>query len=233
MKNWVILQLGVLKQSIHRIQPESRYAAFVPPAFNSEHGVLHRGISPVQIRLFRIEVMVVVLICRWIELPRRSSKGRYPVVGRLPGPFSVAPDIPVAMRRRARRFRIQKPLVLIGGMIDHKIKDDTDVALFCLTGQYIKIRQSTVHGIDVLVIGNVVAKIHLRRGETRGNPDRIHSQVLQVVQLRSDSFQVSNAVIIAVSEAARINLVEDCVLPPLMAFFVHGTVRRLSKSRHP
>ena len=68
---------------------------------------------------------------------------------------------------RARRLRIQKPLVLIGGMIDNKIEDDVDVVLLGFAGQQIKVRQRSIHGIDVLVIGDVVAKVYLRRRKAR------------------------------------------------------------------
>src|SRR5580692_10942801 len=90
-----------------------------------------------------------------------------------------------------------------------------------LTGQHIEVSQSSIHRIYVFVIGNVVAEVDLRGGEARGNPDRIDAQIFQVIQLGRDSFQIADTIIVTISEAARINLVEDSVLPPLMAFRVH------------
>lgn len=44
-------------------------------------------------------------------------------------------------------------------------------------------------------------------------PNHIRSQVLDIVQPRDDSPQVSNAVFIGVLEARRVDLVDDCFTP--------------------
>jgi hypothetical protein len=76
--------------------------------------------------------------------------------------------------------------MLIGCVIHHKVENDVDVPLLRLTRQEIKVGQRSVHGIDIFVIGNVVAEIDLRRREAGRNPDRIHAEIFQVIQLRSD-----------------------------------------------
>ena len=49
----------------------------------------------------------------------------------------------------------------------------------------------------------------------RAKPDHIHAQLLQVVQLGGDAWQVADAVAIGVFEGAWIDLVDDSFLPPL------------------
>jgi hypothetical protein len=55
---------------------------------------------------------------------------------------------------------------------------------------------------------------------------------MQIVKLRSDSWKVAEAIIITVGETARINLVEDSVLPPCVAFIVKGVLSRGETSEH-
>ena len=104
--------------------------------------------------------------------------------------------------------------MLIGGVVHHEIEDDTDVSLLGFALHLIEVSQRAVHGIDVFVIGNVVAEVYLRRREARRDPDGIHAEILQVIELGRDSVEVADAVIVAVGEASRIDFVEDSVLPP-------------------
>ena len=108
--------------------------------------------------------------------------------------------------------------MLVGGVIDHEIHDDADAALVSFARHSVEIVQGAVHAVNVFVIGNVVAEIYLRRGITRSDPDRIHAQRFQIVQPGGYARKVPDAVVVAVSEAARIYLVENGMLPPGMLF---------------
>ena len=68
-KDWVVTKIGIFEQRIHGIETEASYTPLVPPAGHIEHGILHRGVAPVEVGLFAIEVVVVVLAGPWIELP--------------------------------------------------------------------------------------------------------------------------------------------------------------------
>ena len=74
----------------------------VPESSGIEHRLFHGWVAPVQVRLRGGKVVVVILAGCGIELPGRTSKTRYPIVGRLAVGLAVAPDVPVAMSRRAR-----------------------------------------------------------------------------------------------------------------------------------
>ncbi len=216
----VVGQFRIFKKSVDRIKAEAGDAAFVPPPRGVEHGFLKRRIAPVQIRLLGVEVVIVVLLGGGIEFPCRPTEKRNPVVGRLSRSLAVAPDVPVAMGRRPRRFRIDKPWVLVGAVIYNKVEDDSHALLLPLRDHSVEVSERSIHRINVLVVGDVITEIYLRRGKARADPDCVHSQVVQVGHLRSDPFKVANSVVVAVGVAPRIDLVEDSVLPPLVAFGV-------------
>ena len=87
--------------------------------------------------------------------------------------------------------------------------------------QAIEIGQRAVHGVDGFVVGDVIAEIDLRRREARGDPDGVDAELVQVIELGGDAVEVADAVVVAVGEAARIDLVEDGV------FATTGGLRRL------
>ena len=66
------------------------------------------------------------------------------------------------------------------------------------------------------VVGDVVAEVDLRRGIEGREPDGVDAQVLQVVEPLGDAVQVADAVAVRVLKAARVNLVDDGVLPPVL-----------------
>src|SRR5207248_2642878 len=181
-----------------------------------EHRFFNRGIAPVQVRLLGIEVMVIVLVSFGIDLPGRVPEGGFPIIG-WPAVFSrVMPDVPVAMRRSTRGAGIDEPLVLVGSVVHYKIKNDADTAHLRLALHAVKIFQRAVHGIDVLVVRDIVAKIHLWRREAGRDPDGVYAKLLQIIELGGDAVQIADSIVVTVRESARINFVEDGMLPPLM-----------------
>ena len=106
--------------------------------------------------------------------------------------------------------------MLIGCVVHDEVEDHADPALLRFGDQAVEVGERAVHGIDLLVVGDVVAEVHLRRREAGGDPDRSNSEILQVVELRGDAVEISDAVTVAVGEAAGIDLVEDRMLPPLV-----------------
>ena len=65
--------------------------------------------------------------------------------------------------------------MLVGGVVQHQIHNDADVALARLSNEAIEIGQGAVLRVDVLVVGDVVAEVHLRRRIAGRQPDRIHA----------------------------------------------------------
>src|SRR5580704_10463127 len=94
-----------------------------------------------------------------------------------------------------------------------------------------KVAERPVHGIDIFVIRNVIPEIGLWRRIARRNPNGIHPKTFQIVELGRNAFEVSNAVTVAVGEAARIDFVEHSVLPPLMAFRIRDRNLRMAEGK--
>jgi hypothetical protein len=78
------------------------------------------------------------------------------------------------------------------------------------------------------VVAHVVAEVNLRRRVERSNPDRVHAERREVVELRRDAVQVADAVAVRVLKAAGVDFVKDRVLPPgSLAARVPGRARAL------
>jgi len=60
----------------------------------------------------------------------------------------------------------------------------------------------------------------LRGGKARGDPDCVNAKVFQVVELGGDSLEIADAVVVAVGEAPRVQLIKDGVLPSFIALSV-------------
>ena len=82
----------------------------------------------------------------------------------------------------------------------------------------IEVGEVSVHGVDVPVVGNVVAEIDLGGGKTGSDPDGVDAQFMEVTHFGADAVEVADAVVIAVGKTAGIDFVKHGVLPPLMAF---------------
>ena len=81
--------------------------------------------------------------------------------------------------------------------------------------QVVEVVQGAQLGRDVAVVVHVVAAVGQRRGVERAEPDGVHAQVGQVADPRGDAGQVADAVAVAVGEAARIDLVDRRLPPPV------------------
>ncbi len=84
-----------------------------------------------------------------------------------------------------------------------------------------KVVKRAVIRMDVEVIAHVVAVIAQGRGGNRQQPERVHAQLLQIVQLRRQPRQIADAVAVAgvvtaaVGKGAHENFVEDRGLIPV------------------
>jgi len=99
-------------------------------------------------------------------------------------------------------------------MVQHHIEYHADIPFTRLGDQSIEVRQCAVLGIDGLIVGDVITEVDLRRRVHGRDPDSIHAEVLEVVQALRDAVQIADAVAVRVLETARINLVNDGIVPP-------------------
>src|SRR5260370_11693740 len=159
-------------------------------------------------------MVVVILIRGWVKLPCGVAEPRLPVIRRLSRSLAVAPDIPVALGVCARRTRLLEPRMLVRSVIGNKIHDPADVAFLRFADHSVEIRERAVKWIDACIVRNVVAEIHQRRRVHRANPNRVDAEVAKVIQSGRNPVDVANAVAVRILEAARIDLVNNGVLPP-------------------
>src|SRR6476646_4230847 len=70
--------------------------------------------------------------------------------------------------------------------------------------------------MDAVVIGNIVAPVADRRGMHRREPDGVHAERPDVIQLRDQARQVALPIPVRVAEAADVDLVDGGAAPPGM-----------------
>ena len=81
--------------------------------------------------------------------------------------------------------------------------------------QPVEISERAEQGIDRAVIGHVVAEILHRRDEERPDPDCVDAQFGNVIEPAHDPVQIVDAIIIAVEETERVDLIDHRAAPPL------------------
>jgi hypothetical protein len=90
-----------------------------------------------------------------------------------------------------------------------EIEQHADATLTGRRAQRDQVVVAAVPGRDLQVVRHVVARVAERLGEARVEPDRVHTQPGQVVQVMDDPRQVANPVAVAVRKALRVDLVDD------------------------
>ena len=115
--------------------------------------------------------------------------------------------------------------MLVGGVIYHQIHDQPHVPPVHFVQQPFKVLHSAELLHDGIIIPDVITVVVVGRVIDRGQPQCVYPQLFQVVQLSRDARQVSDPVPVAVTEAARINLIEYCLLPPLWHDFTCGSIK--------
>jgi hypothetical protein len=106
--------------------------------------------------------------------------------------------------------------MLIGAVIRHKIQNELELSFMRRRDQRIEVTKRTEQRIDGCVIRNVIAEVSHRRRIERRNPNRIDTQRNQIVQPSRDAAQIAHAIAVGVLKAARIHLIDDARLPPLL-----------------
>src|SRR5579871_2791568 len=104
------------------------------------------------------------------------------------------PDVPIAMFRFWVGARVEKPRVLVGRVIDDKVDDQANATLFTAVRELDEITKSAVAGIDVVVVGDVVAVVAKWRRLKRHQPDGGDSDSLQVIEAIHQAAKITDAI---------------------------------------
>ena len=213
----------ILSQVIDHVQAKAAHAPVRPPADHVVQLPAQLGVLPVQIRLGWRELQEIVLTKLRNIGPGGAAETRPHIVGRLVR-GAGAPDIVVIIGALRAGFCREEPGMPVGGMVEHQVHEDADASLIRLPEQTVHVLQGPEDRIDIPIVRDIVAIVVLGGTEDRGEPDGVHAQCLEIVQLLDDPGQVADAVAIAVPEAAGIDLIDDPALPPVRArtiLFLH------------
>ena len=104
--------------------------------------------------------------------------------------------------------------MLIGRVIDDELGDDPDLAPVRFLDEAIEVVQRSVGGVNVLVVGDVVAVVLERRRIEGQQPQRIDAEPLEIRELAGQARKVTDAVGRAVDKRPHMRLVDDRVLVP-------------------
>ncbi len=173
----------------------------------------------VEVRLLLGEDVEVVLPALGVELPGAALEEAVPVVGGLHPAGARAPARPpevVAAVGALRVAALLEPLVLVGAVVHDEVHENAHPALVRAVEDFFKDFEVAVLGVYVLVIRHVVAEIGVGRGVEGREPDGVHAEALDVVELRQNAPEVAYAVPVPVAEAPRPDLVDDHGLVPIV-----------------
>ena len=155
--------------------------------------MLHRfhnvGILIIQIRLTDCKRVKIILAAHLIPFPGAASESGLPVVG-----LFVKPKIEIAVGIVFSLPGFLEPEVFCGSVVRHKIHNQFHAAPVYLPDQLLHVLHSTEFGHDALVIRDVITVIIVRALITRTEPQGIYPELLQIVELGYDSFQIPDTV---------------------------------------
>ncbi len=215
-------QPGGLDQAMGHVDAEAVDAHVEPEAQQGAELVLHGPVLPVEVGLLRGEEVQVPLAGGAVGVvragPGRAAEDGLPVVGRqfalLP---AAGPEVVPGAQRRAGAFaqRAPEPFVPVGGVVGNEVDDDPQAQVVGVADEGVGVVQIAEHRVDGAVVGDVVARVGLRGGVERAEPDGVDAEAGQVRQPAADAGQVAHAVAVTVGEGPRVHLVDDRVAPPV------------------
>ena len=128
---------------------------------------------------------------------------------------------------------LPEPYVLVGAVVHHQVHDYVQIPFFCLGQELIHVLHGAETRINRVVVGDVISLIRQRGAVDGRQPDDIHAQFLQVVQLPDDAPEIADAVSVGVHKAFWIDLISGFSVPPF-AFHLHPppAAERIRPSRH-
>ena len=167
------VRIGALGDQGDDVHAEAVDASVKPPVHHVVHSAAHGRVLPVEVRLLLRELMQEVFATLGAVFPCGAAKVGAPLIGLGAGlagrgaGTSRTPPIPVGV------FVVFvlgcfKPGVFIGSVIDNKIHHDLEPTLVGLGQQLVHIVERAEQRINVLIVGNIVAIVVLRRLVYRG-----------------------------------------------------------------
>ncbi len=199
----------------HRVEPQPVDAHIEPEAHHLQHFLQHGRIVEVQIGLVRVETVPVVSARDRIMRPVRRLRIDEDDPRFLVLLIGIGPHVVVAMiRPRLRATGALKPRVLIRRVVDHQLRNHADAACVRFLNEALHVGKLAVVRMHIAVIGDVVAVVAPRRRIERQQPDRIHAELGDVIELRDQARKIADAVVVRVEERLDVHLINDRVFVP-------------------
>lgn len=127
---------------------------------------------------------------------------------------SRLPDIPIAILVILGAARFLKPFMLITSVVHDEIHEQLHAPIMTSLNQLLNICDRTELLSDSVVIGNIISLINAGRLVRWTQPDNVHADILDIIKLRDQSWDISNAIIVRVLIRSRPDLVNGAFLPP-------------------
>ena len=159
-----------------------------------------------------------------MEVPRPgwSSKVRSRFSPGRPRPGGVgwlllAPDVPVPEGGGRVAAGRDEPGVLVGGVVDHEVQNDSNAAFLGLPGQLREVAEVAQPRIHAVVVADVVPVVLPRAGVDGAEPQAAHAEPGEVVQPADQPPQVTDPVTVRVLVGRDLEAVDDSLLVPAFA----------------
>ena len=147
-------------QRVGDVDPESVDTAIEPEAQHAGEHLADLGVVPVQVGLPAVEQVQVPLAVRHLS-PGRAAEVRRPVVRQ---PVGIEEPVAGALRRAwPGGQRLLEPGMLVAGVIGHDVDEDPQAEVVRGGDQRVGVVQGPEDGVDVVVVGHVIAAVGLRR----------------------------------------------------------------------
>ena len=166
--------------------------------------------TKVQRRLTPVEVAHELSVASAVTFDELSSKLAWWI-----HPVGLRPDVVVRILILLLLLRLHEPWVVDGRIADDVVENDMHATLVHFLKQPPRIVVGAIAGGNLVVVANVVARIHEGRVEEWIEPNGIDAEALHIVEFADDALQVADAVAVRITERLRINLIEHRILCPL------------------
>ncbi|MNF96439.1 hypothetical protein D3C84_792300 [compost metagenome] len=110
------------------------------------------------------------------------------------------------------RQRLPEPLMFGGGVVGDYVHHDAHAVGGRLSNERVHLRQGAEGGVDGAVIRHVVAVVPPGGAIDGGEPEQVHPERRQVVQVLADAVDVPHAIAVAVLKTHGVDLVDNALL---------------------
>ena len=218
-KPWIgIRQTGGLPDVGYNIFAKAVDAHLQPEAKNVLNLFPHLWVGHIQVGLFAGKEMQIIFIQVFVIFPRATLEHAGPVVRRIAfaaADTSMAPDIIVMIWICMGLFALLEPGVLVRGVVHNQIHKHLQPHPMCPVKNFPECIQSAVIRVNIHIIRNVISEVRIGRGIDRGEPDRVHTEALDVIQFLQHSIQIPDSIAVSVAKTARPDLIYGHFLVPM------------------